>query len=386
MHTPTPALLFAGGGSGGHIYPGLAILGELRTLAPAPVHAVFLVSDRAIDAQIMTKAGEPFAASPARPVIVRPAGLLRFVRAWGPAVRHARGQIRALRAAHGAVRVVATGGFVAAPAVRAAALEGVPVTMVNLDAVPGKANRWIAARVARMGPESRVFTAARVADAALARGWTEVPPIVRAGSRPSGDRAACRAGLGLDPSRPVLMITGGSQGVRTINAFVRAWATGPGRDALRTGGWQVLHQTGRDEDVAIARAYQAAGLNARVQAFVDTMGLWWGAADLCVCTAGAGNVAEVWTSRTPALLMPYPYHKDQHQKFNALSLEACGGVVVATDHIDESVNLERVGPVLASLIADRGRLDAMARGLDTLGPADGALRIARTLLDPASSS
>lgn len=380
MNTSPPAFLFAGGGSGGHIYPGLAILGELR--AVAGVHASFLVSDRAIDAQIMGKAGEPFAASPARPVIMRPAGLLRFVRSWGPAVRHAREQLRALKAAHGAVHLVATGGFVAAPAVKAAALEGVPVTMVNLDAVPGKANRWIARRVAAMGDRGRIFTAARVADASLARGWIEVPPIVRAGSKPAGDRAACRAQLGLDPARPVLMVTGGSQGIRTVNAFVRAFATSDtGRKLLLDGRWQILHQTGKGEDEAIAVAYQKAGLNARVQAFVDTMGLWWGAADLCVGTAGAGNVAEIWSSQTPALLLPYPYHRDQHQKFNAAALEQVGGAIVATDRIDAEENVRHVGPILADLLEDAAKRGTMRDRLASLGPADGARRIAKALLD-----
>ena len=375
-----PAFLFAGGGSGGHIYPGLAILGELRSIGP--VHAEFLVSDRAIDRQIMTQAGEAFSPSPARPVIVRPAGLLKFLRSWGPAVRHARERLKRLREAHGSVELVATGGFVAAPAVRAAGLEGVQVTMVNLDAVPGKANRWIAKRVAAMGERGRIFTAARVADDVLSRGWTSVPPIVRAGSMPAGDRATCRGRLGLDPERPVLMVTGGSQGIRTVNGFVRAFATSePGRGMLIDGRWQILHQTGRDEDVAIARAYRDAGLNARVQAFVETMGLWWGAADLCVGTAGAGNVAEIWSSKTPALLLPYPYHKDQHQKFNALALEAVGGAVIATDRIDEGENLRHVGPVLAGLVSDAGKRETMRDRLASLGPADGARRIARALLD-----
>ena len=150
---------------------------------------------------------------------------------------------------------------------------------------------------------------------------------------------------------------------------------------LIDGRWQILHQTGRDEDVAIARAYRDAGLNARVQAFVETMGLWWGAADLCVGTAGAGNVAEIWSSKTPALLLPYPYHKDQHQKFNALALEAVGGAVIATDRIDEGENLRHVGPVLAGLVSDAGKRETMRDRLASLGPADGARRIARALLD-----
>jgi UDP-N-acetylglucosamine--N-acetylmuramyl-(pentapeptide) pyrophosphoryl-undecaprenol N-acetylglucosamine transferase len=374
------AFVFAGGGSGGHIYPGFAIAGQLRRLSPAIGDILFIVSDRAIDAQVMSGSSERWMTSPAKPVSVRPRGLIRFLANWGTSVRQTRQHLRELKEAHGRVQLIAMGGFVAAPAVQAAIAERVPITMVNLDAVPGKANRWMAGRI-NPPKHGRVFTAARVHG--NAPGWTEVAPIVRAGARATADRAECRRRLGLDPDRPVLMITGGSQGIRTINGFALAFAgSAEGRAALHAGRWQILHQTGRNEDEPARQAYASAGFSdARVQAFVDTMGLWWGAADLCLCTAGAGNVAEIWSSKAPAILMPYPYHKDQHQKFNALALESCGGCIVATDHIDRQKNLEHIGPLLLSLLNDHTKRDAMCRALETLGPADGAERIAQALLD-----
>lgn len=378
--TSAGAFVFAGGGSGGHIYPGLAIADELRRLTPDVADVLFIVSDRAIDERVMGGSTERWIASPAKPLILRPKGIARFFANWGASVRQAREHLRVMRQQHGRVHLVAMGGFVAAPAVQGAIAERVPVTLVNLDAVPGKANRWMAGRVVR-GGRGRVLTAARVHGGAP--GWTEIPPIVRAAARATADRVACRRQLGLDPDRPVLMITGGSQGIRTINAFACAFAASEsGRAELRSGRWQVLHQTGRDEDQTVLGAYQKAGLaDARVQAFVDTMGLWWGAADVCVCTAGAGNVAEIWSSKAPAILMPYPYHKDQHQRYNALALEACGGAIVATDHIDAQKNLEQVGPVLLRLLSDASGREQMRRALESLGPADGAKRVARLLLD-----
>lgn len=379
--------ILAGGGSGGHIYPGLAIAAELErlgTLQGRRVQTLMVCSDRSIDNQILTKAGAKFVAAPAKPIVVRPRGILRFLRSWGPSVRLGRRLISEHRSddhngTSSKVVLVAMGGFVAAPMAQAARAERIPTAMVNLDAVPGKANRWIAKRLRGKGP---IFTAARVADRVLASEWIEVPPIVRAGARRSGTVEECRRRLGLNPSRPVLMVTGGSQGVRTINRFMAAFAGSPeAAAALKAGNWMVLHQTGKNEDAEASEAFRAAGIEARVQPFVDSMGDWWGAADLVIATAGAGNVAEVWSSKVPALFMPYPYHKDQHQRFNAQSLLDAGGAVVCQDHIDPALNLREVGPTLHELLSSPTRRESMRDALAKLGPADGATRIAERLLD-----
>ena len=375
--------IFAGGGSGGHIYPGLAIAEELRRLSanpnPHPGGPLFIVSDRALDAKIMKDSGYSFDRSPARPMIARPAGLVRFAFGWFAAKRQARDNL--LRGqdwmAVDGVHVVAMGGFVAAPFVRVAKRLGLPVTMVNLDAIPGKANRYIARHA------DRIFTAARVPPEHRAgHEWIEVPPIVRAAARATKSRDECRRELGLDPTRPVLMVTGGSQGLASINNFAAAFAASPaGQRTLRHHRWQILHQTGTKFEAAIRAAYESANIAATVVPFTDKMGLWWGAADLALCTAGAGNIAEIWQNKTPALLLPYPHHKDEHQKFNAAPLSECAGAVVCKDWIDPKLNLEHNAPELESLLASPDRREAMRANLEKLGPADGATRIAQALLD-----
>lgn len=374
-------VIFAGGGSGGHIYPGLAIAEELARVAAEgtapPPQALFVCSDRALDASILSAAGRTFERSPAKPIILRPRGIVRFLASWGPSVRQARRLIREARA-RGPVHVAAMGGFVAAPFVQAARAERCPVTMVNLDAVPGKANRWIAPRAAR------VFSAASVPPERRPRcaEWIEVPPIVRASARATLDRTAACAALGLDAARPVLMITGGSQGLRSLNEFVTALAgSEQGRVALVTGRWQVLHQTGRGGDEAAKNAYAAAGVDARVVPFTDQMGLWWSAADAAICTAGAGNVAEVWASATPALMLPYPHHRDQHQKFNAAPLQRVGGVIVGVDRIEPTANVAENGAGAVRILTDLDARAAMRAALRGLGPVNGAERVARALLD-----
>ncbi|HVU64418.1 MAG TPA: UDP-N-acetylglucosamine--N-acetylmuramyl-(pentapeptide) pyrophosphoryl-undecaprenol N-acetylglucosamine transferase [Phycisphaerales bacterium] len=371
-------LVFVGGGSGGHIYPGLAIAEEIARLDPdhRAASVLFVVSDRAIDARVMGGTSFSFLPSPARPMIARPKGLIRFGSGWLAAKRQAREILtRGDWQSGDGVEIVAMGGFVAAPFVSAGRSLGVPVTMVNLDAVPGKANAYIARRA------GRIFTASRVPEMhRRGREWVEVPPIVRDGARSSLMRDECRRRLGLDPSRPVLVVTGGSQGLRSLNEFVAAFAGSDAGRALREDRWQILHQTGRGLAPAASAAYQSRAIDATVVEFSDQMGLWWGAANAAVCTAGAGTIAELWINRVPSLLLPYPHHKDEHQRHNAAPLVECGGAILGKDLIEPARNLAQNGPHLHAILSDAPRRVAMRANLEKLGPADGATRIARALL------
>lgn len=358
-----PAFVFAGGGTGGHIFPALAIAERLRERDPS-ARAHFLVSQRPLDAEILSRLGEAHGPLPAKPLIKRPLALARFAMSWGPSVRATRGTIRSLREG-GPVALVAMGGFVCPPAVRGALAERAPVTLVNLDAVPGLANRFVARRA------HDVVTSTPVPG----RDWELVGPIVRRAALPPADAAACRERLGLDPGARTLFVSGGSQGARSINELMLALAR---EGAL--AGWQVVHQTGRDADPAIAEAYEAAGVRARVAEFFDEVGLAWGAADLAIGRAGAGTVAEAWASRTPTVFLPYPYHADEHQRRNAEPLAAAGGAVILSDRVDPAANLAEHRGALAGLLTDASRLTAMRDALGSLGPPDGADRVAERLL------
>jgi UDP-N-acetylglucosamine--N-acetylmuramyl-(pentapeptide) pyrophosphoryl-undecaprenol N-acetylglucosamine transferase len=346
---------------------------ELRGVLPE-VRCRFLCSTREIDRDILSRAtlgGAPveFEAVPAQPFGVRPRALLRFVSHWGKAVRAGR---EAVRGASRPVTLVAMGGFVAAPLVQAARVERVPILMVNLDAVPGKANRWIA-RHAR-----RVLTAAPVRGVQPGPAWETIPPIVRTEAVVIASPEACRGTLGLDPGRPTLLVTGASQGAGSINRFMQAFVR---ERAPSLGGWQVIHQTGKTDVEETRAAYARAGVPALVEPFFHAMGVCWRAADLAVSRAGAGSVAEAWANAVPAVFMPYPFHKDEHQRHNAAVLSGAGGAIVATDLVDPAKNAAAVGPVLAELLADAARRAAMRRAIAGLGPVDGAARVARAVID-----
>lgn len=362
----TTTFLFSGGGTGGHLYPGLAIAEQLAALAGTDAASHFLCSTRPLDAEILAGEKAQFTPIDAAPFGLSPGRLLKFLPAWGKSVRHASAIIQNAKS-KGQAHVIAMGGFVAAPAVQAARKLGVPVTLVNLDATPGLANNWIAKRA------DRVLTALPVPG----RSWTVAGPIVRREALPPADAPTCRQRLGLDPQKPTLLVTGASQGASSINQALAKLVTD--RPA-QLAGWQVLHQTGNRDTDEVRKAYDRADIPAIVEPFVRQMGLWWGAADAAISRSGAGSVAEVWASRVPTIFMPYPYHKDQHQKANAMPLVDCGGAVLLEDRIDAAANAAPLATTLVGFIRNPARLVTMRAAFEKLGPADGAARVAAALL------
>ncbi len=369
-------VIFAGGGTGGHLYPAIAISEQLGDRSDS-VDSHFVCSTRPLDAKLLSEEGVAFTPVAARPFALSPLRLAEFVRTWPSVVRACRRVIASLRE-RGPVVVVAMGGFVSAPAASAARKARVPLVLVNLDATPGKANRWVAKR------SDRVFTAAEPEGRGYAT-WERVRPIVRWAAIADGDRAFCRRELGLDPDKPLLLVTGASQGARSINAMmVRMLQTQPSRFM----GWQVIHQCGpatlggggEFDESAIVAAYAKAGVPAVVKPLFREMGRVWGAAEVAISRCGAGSVAEAWANRVPCVFLPYPYHKDEHQRKNAIPLERTGGAVIVKDHLDAAGNEADAGAVLLGLMDEPEKRDAMTRRLRELGPPDGAGVVAEAIL------
>lgn len=371
------AVCFAAGGTGGHLTPMLAIAEALRARRPN-LRTRFLCSSREIDARVLEPTGEPWTPLPAQPPVLHPWKFAKFVGAWGPSVRATRHAIRALRqelqqaGLPARIELVTTGGFVAAPAVQGARVERVPVTLVNLDAVPGKASRWIAPKA------GRVLTTLPVPDAPRTPVWTRIPPIVRPGAGFDATPEQARAELGLEPDRPVLLITGGSQGARSLNNFVLALLD----DAPELfAGWQIVHQTGPGEMIDRARAAWArAGVPGVVEPYLDRFGLAWRVADLAIARGGGGTVTDAWRAAVPSIILPYPDHRDRHQHANAAPLVEVGGAVVLEDRVEPALNLREHGERVRTLLRDAAARERMRAGLRTLGPTEGAERLADLLI------
>ncbi|TAM62372.1 undecaprenyldiphospho-muramoylpentapeptide beta-N-acetylglucosaminyltransferase [bacterium] len=344
---------FAGGGTGGHVYPALALAAALKERDPAAEIRFFGMAD-GIEARLAQAAGYPFEALPGAP-LERKLSLA--------ALRTAAINLAALTIACGKLAafkpqvVVATGGYVSLPVVWAAwlirPLSRARIALLEPNASPGLTNR-LAAPLA-----DEVWGA--YADAAEAFGGkfhvTGVPvrPEVRRG-RPQD---LARKALGLDPARPTLLALGGSQGARRINQAIAALVT---RRAL--DGWQVIHVTGpRDYEWMHAEEHDLApGNSVALLPYLDDMALGYAAADLVVARAGASTLAELAATGTAAVLVPYPFAAEQHQARNAEVFVRAGAAVTIADN---ELDGDRLWWTLVALRAP-GTLEAMraaARGL-----------------------
>ncbi|MFK7885108.1 MAG: glycosyltransferase [Phycisphaerales bacterium] len=361
-----PQLIFAGGGTGGHIYPALAIAEQAREIDPE-VGTHFVVSKRPVDASILDPERVAYTPIPACPPIGKPIPALRFALSWIPAVRATKRVLR-MHEREGPTVLVAMGGFVCAPAVAAAQSMRLPVVLVNLDAVPGKANRHVSRHA------ERVWSAC-----ATDQNWDEVGPIVRKSLTDIASPMEARKRFGLDASTRTFLVTGGSQGAKSINdLMLKLLADHHGS----FDGWQAIHQTGGQHDPAPIRvAYERAGIRAWTDRYIGDMPGAWAAADLSIGRCGAGTVAEAWATRTPAVFFPYPYHADDHQRHNARPLARLGAALVLDDHVEPAKNALDHGSTILALLTDPSRLDALREPALRLPPVDGAAQIARCLTD-----
>ena len=358
-----PQVLFAGGGTDGHIYPNVAVAEHLAACGFEDA-AHFLISNRPGDANIIDQLGYPATAIDVRPMPApsRPWRLPGFLRAWRNAVAATARLL--VEADVGAV--VATGGFVSGPAVVAAHRAGIPVALCNLDAVPGVANRYLA-RFANV-----VFST--YATSRLPEAQPIGLPLRRTATAavPPGD---ARRQLGLNPDLNTLFITGATHGAGSMIDAVRRLITDP---AMRASlqGWQVLHQCGTHDPAELQADYDAAGIPAKVVAYLKSMGVAWAAADVAIARAGAGTVAEAWANAAPTVFLPNPHHPHQRLGLNTRHLVDTGGAFTVHDELDSGRTANHLGKALADLLQDPQRRATMRDALARTKPTDGSVALA----------
>ncbi len=347
----------AGGGTGGHVTPALA-LGQAARAAGEP--CLFLGARRGMETRLVPEAGFDLVALPARPVIGR--GPFARIGAMGALGASTVLAARALRR-YGADVVVSVGGYAAVPATLAALLVRCPFARVEATARPGAANRAVA-RFAR-----RIFVEFEAAGAAL----TGRPgdPRVRITGLPLR-RELLDAFRGAGPARPAtppyrIFVFGGSQGARQINDAVLANL--PRLDPAR---FEWVHQTGEADRERAAAAYERAGHRAEVVAFERRMAERYRWSDLAVCRAGAMTLAELALAGRPALLVPLTHVGGGEQLANARERERLGAASVVDPGRDTADALREA---LLELVADPARLAAMGRAAAALARPDAAERI-----------
>ncbi|HTO70478.1 MAG TPA: undecaprenyldiphospho-muramoylpentapeptide beta-N-acetylglucosaminyltransferase [Myxococcota bacterium] len=327
------AIVLAGGGTGGHIFPALALAEAIRKAEP-DAQVRFVGTARGLETKYVPAAGYPLDLVPSAQVTGR--GLLRGLGGMLTALRGigvARAQLRARRAD----LVIGVGGYASVGAVAAALTLGIPTVLLEPNALPGRANRLLG-RFAR-----RVFVS-----------FEDAMPYFPAGravltGRPV--RALPRAGARANDGVTRLVITGGSQGARSVN---RAIAAALPRLA-QIPGLAIAHQTGARDFEETQAAYASAGVRAEVAAFFDDMPERIAHADLVVARSG-GTVAEICAAGVASVLVPYPFAADDHQMANARELERAGACAVVSD---DQAQL-RLGSLVVELLRDPAKRARMA--------------------------
>jgi UDP-N-acetylglucosamine--N-acetylmuramyl-(pentapeptide) pyrophosphoryl-undecaprenol N-acetylglucosamine transferase len=353
-------VLLAGGGSAGHTSPLLATAAALERLRP-DVEITCLGTREGLESHVVPAAGYPLEVVPRVPLPRRPgADLLRVP-----------GRLRAARAAAleivDRVRpdvVVGFGGFVSVPAYLAARSRRLPLVVHEGNTLPGVANK--------LGARFTTHVATSFPDTELRHGQYVGLPVRRMIS--TLDRAAlraeARAHFGLDADGPVLLVTGGSQGARSLNRSV----SGAAAD-LAAAGVQVLHVQGKHGGAEPAPV--AGGPPYVVVDFVDRMDLAYAAADAVVCRAGSNTVFEVSGLGLPAVYVPLPIGNGE-QALNAKPvIDAGGGLLVA----DADLTPDWVRGHVPGLLADADRLRAMGTAASGLIPLDADEKLARMVLE-----
>lgn len=361
--------IFAGGGTGGHLMPGLAVAAELSRVEP-DARVIFVGSSRSLERQVLSQpealrfehvilAAEPLATARRRP--------WRFVwRNW----RSFREAQRLLRTKRPAV-VIGLGGYASVPVVFAAQRLGLPTVLLEQNVVPGKATRWLSRRASRVcvsfeatshrlsRTDNIVITGnpVRVEIASL-----HVSPALLWGES-GGERAA---------SPKTLLVLGGSQGASGINRAML-----PAAEQLRSelAGWRIVHQTGAEQADEVRRQYAKLTVDHEVEPFFHDMATLYSTATLVVSRAGATTLAELACAGCPTILIPYPAATDNHQHLNADEFVAAGAARCVTQATDPADTASRLKADLRLLIGDADQRTVMRRAMSALARPDAALQV-----------
>lgn len=351
-------VVLAGGGTGGHLFPAIAIADAIRSRHPE-WEFLFAGSERGVEASVLPRRGLPHRLFPFQPL---------HRRQWW---RNASWPLLAGRLVRSVDRwlaeqqpdvVIGTGGYVSGPVVWRAGRRGIPTALLELDARPGLATRLASGSASQIwlgAPEALEHLPPRARPRAVVTGAPIIPP----------DRSRKQAAVGsfgINPQSPVIVVTGGSQGSLALNRAVAEW--------LRQGGGagrQVIWATGK------ATFAEFAGLHAppsvHVVPFLDPIADAWAVADVAIARAGMMTLAELAAWGIPAILVPLPTAAADHQHHNAVAAAGAGAAVLLPQ---QELDAARLDAEIKSLVDDPVRRDAMSTAALARGRPNAASEIA----------
>ncbi|MEO7192864.1 MAG: undecaprenyldiphospho-muramoylpentapeptide beta-N-acetylglucosaminyltransferase [Vicinamibacterales bacterium] len=355
----TLSVVIAGGGTGGHLYPGIAVATEFMRRRP-DARITFAGTAAGLEARIVPQEGFTLD-------LIKSAGLKgKSWRARATAGLLIAPSLRDAWLLIGRRRpdvVIGVGGFSSGPVVLAAVLRGIPTMVLEQNAVPGLTNRLLA-RLVRAAAVTYEETLPFFGQ----RGFVSGNPV-----RAEFFAPASNGGQEVREARHVLIL-GGSQGAHAVNVIV---VGGSARLLARHPNVQMVHQTGARDLAEVREGYARAGVPARAEAFFDRVATELVAADLVVCRAGATTLAELAATGRPAILVPLPTATDDHQRKNARVLADAGGALV----VEQTIGGDGLADTIAALLDAPDRLQAMGLAMKSLAKPDAARRIVDRALE-----
>jgi UDP-N-acetylglucosamine--N-acetylmuramyl-(pentapeptide) pyrophosphoryl-undecaprenol N-acetylglucosamine transferase len=344
-------ILIAGGGTGGHVFPALAFA---EACAERWGHDAieFVGTEHGLESHLVPARG--FTLRTLRALPLKGVSFVRKLRSLivlPAALWQARAFIRAFKPN----LIVGVGGYAAGAMVLAGWLHRIPTAIMEQNAIPGFTNRVLTffARLIFTGLPTRGFPPRKV--------HLTGNPVRR-------EIIAVRGAPYPADNEFIVLVYGGSQGARAINDLLCAAA--PKLRAIP--GLHIVHQTGRGETERVSRAYAEAGVAAEIYEFIEQMEVHYQRSHLVVSRAGAMTIAELAVVGRPAILIPFPFATDDHQRHNAHVLEKAGGALVRDQKTFSAADL---AALLTELAADRARCRAMAAAAKSVGRPDAAQRM-----------
>lgn len=358
----SPRIIISGGGTGGHIFPAVAIANAIKRLRP-DAQVQFVGAEGRMEMEKVPAAGYDIVGLPVagfdRKRLWRNVGVLLKLR---KSLKKARRLVRDFKPDI----AIGVGGYASGPMLKAAQRSGIPTLLQEQNSYAGVTNKLLAKKARRIcvayeGME-RFFPSDKIV-------MTGNP--VRAEVLQARDAAKAREAFGLDAGRATVLIVGGSLGARTLNESMRA-----GLDRLQSAGVQLIWQTGK----VMADEWQKCGKGRKglvVTPFIADMANAYAAADLVVSRAGAGAISEIELLGKPSVLVPSPNVAEDHQTKNARALESRGAAVLVTDADARATLVDNI----ISLIEDSDRLKSMGSAAAAMAQRDSDTRIAQIALD-----